>query len=161
MDSLSSIDVPESFKCPITLDIMEDPVICEDGYTYERASILSLPTSISPMTRQPINKNKLIPNRNLKDMIVHFKEEREKKVKTTDRIKERSEKELFERIEKYREEQKKQSDKILEEKERLDRAKRQFERFEREELIKQRQQAEQFRIERLKLESFKLFSRKS
>ena len=91
MSSPSSVDVPESFKCPITLDIMEDPVICEDGYTYERASILSLPTSISPMTRQPINKNKLIPNRNLKDMIVHFKEEREKKVKTTDRIKERSE----------------------------------------------------------------------
>ncbi len=150
MSSPSSVDVPESFKCPITLDIMEDPVICEDGYTYERASILSLPTSISPMTRQPINKNKLIPNRNLKDMIVHFKEEREKKVKTTDRIKERSEKELFERIEKYREEQKKQSDKILEEKERLDRAKRQFERFEREEVIKQRQQAEQLRIERKK-----------
>lgn len=64
---------PTEFICPITLNIMDDPVICEDGYTYEREAILRLPNSISPMTRQTINKNNLIPNRGLKDAIERFK----------------------------------------------------------------------------------------
>jgi hypothetical protein len=52
---------------------MEDPVICCDGYTYEKSVILNLPDSLSPLTRQPIDKNNLIPNRNLKDAIERYK----------------------------------------------------------------------------------------
>lgn len=62
----------DDFLCPITLEIMNDPVICEDGYTYERTSIMSIHNSLSPMTRQPINKSKLIPNRALKSAIDRF-----------------------------------------------------------------------------------------
>jgi hypothetical protein len=61
--------IPDEFKCPITLDVMKDPVLCEDGFTYERSAIMSIHNSISPMTRQPIDKTKLIPNRALKNVI--------------------------------------------------------------------------------------------
>lgn len=70
----SSDNIPQEFICPITFSIMDDPVICEDGYTYERSAILQVPNSISPITRQYINKNNLIPNRAIKDSIQRFKE---------------------------------------------------------------------------------------
>ncbi|NBR15921.1 MAG: hypothetical protein EBU01_15295, partial [Crocinitomicaceae bacterium] len=69
----SEIIIPEEYLCPITLGLMVDPVVCTDGKTYERTSILGLPTSSSPLTRQPIDKTNLIPNRNLKDAIERFK----------------------------------------------------------------------------------------
>ena len=55
--------IPPEFLCPITLELMKDPVICDDGYTYERIAILSTTDSLSPMTRQPIDKSKVLPNR--------------------------------------------------------------------------------------------------
>jgi hypothetical protein len=67
-------NTPDEFKCPITLEIMVDPVLCDDGYTYERSAIMSMRKSISPMTRQPIDKSKIIPNRALKNAILRFKE---------------------------------------------------------------------------------------
>ena len=66
------MEIPDEYICPITLEIMVDPVICEDGYTYEKKSILQLRTSISPMTRQLIDTTKLIPNRALKHAIIRF-----------------------------------------------------------------------------------------
>jgi hypothetical protein len=66
-------DVPSEYICPITLNIMDNPVICDDGYTYEKDAILAIPNSMSPMTRQYINKNNLIPNRGLKDAIERYK----------------------------------------------------------------------------------------
>lgn len=50
---------------------MKDPVICPDGYSYEReAIVLHLRSSpFSPMTRQAVNERDLIPNRALKDSI--------------------------------------------------------------------------------------------
>jgi hypothetical protein len=62
----------DEFLCPITLEIMNDPVICEDGYTYERSVIMSIQNSISPITGQPIDKSRLIPNRALKSVIDRF-----------------------------------------------------------------------------------------
>ena len=35
----SSGTVPTTFLCPITQDVLTDPVICADGHTYERAAI--------------------------------------------------------------------------------------------------------------------------
>ena len=69
----SNDKIPIEFLCVITKDIMVDPVICEDGFTYERSAILSIKNNISPMTRQVINKKNLILNRNLKDAIERFK----------------------------------------------------------------------------------------
>ena len=67
-------NIPDEFICPITLEVMEDPVICNDGYTYERSAIESITGNISPMTRQEIDKTNLIPNRALKNCISRYNE---------------------------------------------------------------------------------------
>jgi major membrane immunogen (membrane-anchored lipoprotein) len=54
------------------MELMEDPVICEDGYTYERKNIEMLPNSLSPMTKEPIDRTKVIPNRTVKKLIENF-----------------------------------------------------------------------------------------
>ena len=69
--------IPE-FICPITLEIMTDPVLCDDSYSYERSAIMSITNSLSPMTQQPINKSKLISNRALKNAIDKFLLDRKK-----------------------------------------------------------------------------------
>lgn len=53
------MSLPENFICPITQAIMENPVMCEDGISYERDAITRWlqNNSTSPVTRQPISKN--------------------------------------------------------------------------------------------------------
>jgi hypothetical protein len=53
--------------CPITQDVMREPVIDKEGNTYEKSAILEwLKTSnISPITRNVISASELIPNRAL------------------------------------------------------------------------------------------------
>ena len=66
----------DSFMCPLSLDIMTDPVIAEDGFTYEREHIenwINNPRQagqqlISPLTSEPMGIN-LIPNKSLKKII--------------------------------------------------------------------------------------------
>lgn len=78
------MDIPNEFLCPITLEVMEDPVICEDGHTYEKKFIESLKNGISPITKQPINLKRLIPNRALKELIADFqKKQKEQLVEFT------------------------------------------------------------------------------
>jgi hypothetical protein len=53
--------------CPITQDVMREPVIDKEGNTYEKSAILEwLKTNnISPITRNVISASELIPNRAL------------------------------------------------------------------------------------------------
>jgi cell division protein FtsB len=64
----------ENFICPITMAVMKDPVICDDAHTYERSAIKQwLSTNNhSPITRQIINNNNLIPNIVLRNIIQEF-----------------------------------------------------------------------------------------
>lgn len=78
--SLTS-QIPNQYLCPISLEIMSDPVICQDGYTYDRVSILALKTPLSPMTRQPINLKVLIPNIALRQIIEQYAQTNEIKLK--------------------------------------------------------------------------------
>jgi Mg-chelatase subunit ChlD len=67
--------VPNEYLCPITMGLMTDPVIGEDGYTYERKSIeewLQTHTT-SPMTRCGMNIQNLKPNFNLRSSIERWK----------------------------------------------------------------------------------------
>lgn len=65
-DAINVVDnVPIYFKCPITLHIMTDPIICNDGHTYEKTAIDKI--NVSPITRQTITFR--IENRNLKNAI--------------------------------------------------------------------------------------------
>jgi hypothetical protein len=67
--------VPDEFLCPITLLLMNDPVIGSDGQTYERSAIMQwLRTNRqSPLTRQPMTLDSLKPNYALKSAIARYK----------------------------------------------------------------------------------------
>jgi serine/threonine protein kinase len=64
-------DVPDSFVCPISLELMRDPVICSDGHSYERASIEEWfrSSNRSPKTNIDLPNRILIPNYALKASI--------------------------------------------------------------------------------------------
>jgi hypothetical protein len=67
----------DNFICPITLAVMKDPVICSDAHTYERSAIETwLSTkSHSPITREIIPNNSLIPNIALRNIIQEFEKD--------------------------------------------------------------------------------------
>jgi hypothetical protein len=64
----------EAMLCPIQHQIMVDPVIDPDGYSYEREAILKWlnKSSRSPMTRRPLAANQLKENRALKAVISEY-----------------------------------------------------------------------------------------
>lgn len=69
---------PDDFFCPITQELMQDPVIAQDGHTYERSAIESWfqhGSGLSPMTNQPLPNDSIIPNFNLKSQISSWKAE--------------------------------------------------------------------------------------
>jgi hypothetical protein len=68
---------PDEFLCPITLLVMNDPVIGSDGRTYERAAIMQwLRTNPhSPLTREPMTLSSLKPNYALKSAIERYQKE--------------------------------------------------------------------------------------
>jgi len=60
------------FTCPISQDIMENPVICSDGQTYERSAIqpwFDRGNNTSPITNVPLANRNLIPNIALRQAI--------------------------------------------------------------------------------------------
>ena len=59
------------YSCPITLGVMEDPVVAADGRTYERIAITKwLEThGTSPATNLPLSSTTLIPNIQLRNLI--------------------------------------------------------------------------------------------
>ena len=65
--------IPNEFLCPISLNIMKDPVLTSDGHTYERKQIERwLKTSKSkrsPMTNKKLTSKRLIPNIALRTLI--------------------------------------------------------------------------------------------
>lgn len=60
--------LPEYFRCPISRDCMRDPVIDTDGHSYERRNIVYWLAwhETSPLTRRPMTKAELRPNRALR-----------------------------------------------------------------------------------------------
>lgn len=70
---MNSIDI-ENLICPISLCVFYDPVIAEDGFTYERESILRIlnSTNISPMTNQTFKSANLISNKAMKSLCCEF-----------------------------------------------------------------------------------------
>jgi len=60
--------------CPITQDVMKDPVIAADGHTYERTAIEHWfqEHQTSPMTNTTLPNKKLIPNWAVRKIIHGF-----------------------------------------------------------------------------------------
>ncbi|KAK4434123.1 U-box domain-containing protein 15 [Sesamum alatum] len=70
-----SIAVPNEFLCPITLEIMTDPVIVATGQTYERESIqqwLDSNHPTCPKSGQTLSHLSLAPNFALKNLIIQW-----------------------------------------------------------------------------------------
>ncbi|XP_010531283.1 PREDICTED: U-box domain-containing protein 4 [Tarenaya hassleriana] len=71
----SSIPILADFFCPLSLEVMTDPVIVSSGQTYERAFIkkwIDLGLTVCPKTRQTLNHTTLIPNYTVKALIVNW-----------------------------------------------------------------------------------------
>ncbi|KAL2549758.1 U-box domain-containing protein 13 [Forsythia ovata] len=65
-------NIPDEFRCPISLDLMKDPVIVASGHTYDRNSIAQWINSghhTCPKSGQRLIHMALIPNYALKSLI--------------------------------------------------------------------------------------------
>jgi hypothetical protein len=63
---------PPDFRCPISLDLMRDPVVSSSGQTYDRESItrwFGAGKSTCPKTGQVLTNLELVPNKALKNLI--------------------------------------------------------------------------------------------
>eukprot|EP01047_Picozoa_sp_COSAG01_P059812 COSAG01_NODE_7239_length_3288_cov_159.102854_2_plen_333_part_00 len=68
----ASQSAPEGFLCPISQEIMVDPVCAADGHSYERSGIekwFSTGKRTSPMTNGAMSSTALTPNQHLKSQI--------------------------------------------------------------------------------------------
>ena len=72
-------DPPSDFKCPISKELMDDPVVTDGGGTYERECIeewLSTHTR-DPETNAELESRRLVPNRALLRVISAWKQKHE------------------------------------------------------------------------------------
>ena len=68
-------EIPEEFICPITQDVMRNPVLCSDGFVYEKAAIeewLISRRKTSPMTNLPMTSTTLVCQTELLSRIREF-----------------------------------------------------------------------------------------
>ncbi|CAI9268234.1 unnamed protein product [Lactuca saligna] len=72
-DLENDVEVPRFFLCPISLEIMKDPVTLSTGITYDRDSIekwlFSQKNDVCPVTKQVVVDIELTPNHTLRRLI--------------------------------------------------------------------------------------------
>lgn len=71
----SELAVPQDFRCPISLELMKDPVVVSSGQTYDRESIsrwFGSGHATCPKTGQVLTNLELIPNKSLKNLIARW-----------------------------------------------------------------------------------------
>lgn len=68
----SNVQIPLYFRCPISLELMQDPVILSTGQTYDRSSIekwVASGNTTCPVSMQKLEDFTLIPNHTLRRLI--------------------------------------------------------------------------------------------
>ena len=68
---------PESLCCPISMELMQHPVMAADGNTYDRSSIedwFSRGKKTSPMTGAPLAHLGLTPNNLVRSMVSEYRD---------------------------------------------------------------------------------------
>lgn len=86
-ESSNPVPIPPDFCCPLSLELMTDPVIVASGQTYERGYIrkwLDLGLTVCPKTMQTLAHTNLIPNYTVKALIANWCESNN--VKLPDRL---------------------------------------------------------------------------
>ncbi|XP_013605017.1 PREDICTED: U-box domain-containing protein 4 [Brassica oleracea var. oleracea] len=71
----STVAILADFFCPLSLEVMTDPVIVSSGQTYEKAFIkrwIDLGLKVCPKTRQTLTHTTLIPNYTVKALIANW-----------------------------------------------------------------------------------------
>ncbi|XP_076892721.1 U-box domain-containing protein 21-like [Bidens hawaiensis] len=74
-NSQIELTIPTHFRCPISLDLMKDPVTLSTGITYDRESIerwIRDGNETCPVTNQVLTNFDQIPNHMLRKMIQHW-----------------------------------------------------------------------------------------
>ncbi|XP_008807731.2 U-box domain-containing protein 3 [Phoenix dactylifera] len=72
---INGLPIPSHFRCPLSLQLMLDPVIVASGQTYERSFIqkwLDSGLRICPRTHQILSHTNLIPNFTVKELIANW-----------------------------------------------------------------------------------------
>lgn len=71
---MSNVTIPSSYLCPITGTVMRDPYIDLDGNSFEKEAIAKWlsQNSSSPITRNAMTMDDLVPNRILREIIADF-----------------------------------------------------------------------------------------
>lgn len=87
IEAFDAVKVPDTFLCPITKEIMIDPMVASDGHSYEREAIETVlrTSKKSPMTREVL-KSSLVPNRALRKRLREYADEvhEQTRARTTD-----------------------------------------------------------------------------
>ncbi|XP_039026206.1 U-box domain-containing protein 26-like isoform X1 [Hibiscus syriacus] len=69
--------IPHLFRCPISLDLLSDPVTLSTGQTYDRSSIenwFAYGNLTCPVTMQKLHDPSLVPNHNLRHFIQQWRQ---------------------------------------------------------------------------------------
>ncbi|XP_010516017.1 PREDICTED: U-box domain-containing protein 3-like [Camelina sativa] len=77
LEVAKGISIPPYFRCPLSTELMLDPVIVASGQTFDRTSIkkwLDNGLAVCPRTRQVLTHQELIPNYTVKAMITSWLE---------------------------------------------------------------------------------------
>ena len=78
------MDIPSEYICPITQDIMKDPVFDNEGNTYDKQAVMKwlARNRTSPVSRKPLRIADLRPNIALKNLISSFNEKNKEAMET-------------------------------------------------------------------------------
>ncbi|KAK2412442.1 U-box domain-containing protein kinase family protein [Trifolium repens] len=73
----NSVSTPSQYYCPILQEIMDEPYIAADGFTYEYRAIKAWLSkhNVSPVTKHKLQHSELIPNHTLRSAIQEWKSE--------------------------------------------------------------------------------------
>ncbi|CAK9233878.1 unnamed protein product [Sphagnum troendelagicum] len=85
-EKVAAVPVPPFFKCPISLELMRDPVVLSTGQSYERSSIelwLKAGNQTCPATMQKLSSLELVPNHTLRRLIHNWCRETQEAGSTT------------------------------------------------------------------------------